>query len=243
MAKLRGDERSRYVTRMFARISRRYDMMNTVMTAGRHYAWRRMATDMAVGEIRGPALDVATGTGDFAFDLARKPSVSRVVGLDYTPEMLAIAIRKAERNGVARTKPLSFVVGDAHALPFDDAQFICATVGFGVRNFIDVPKALREMARVVMPGGKVVILEIVRVEGKGPWKRLFPFYFRRVMPLLGGLLAGDREAYSYLPESVQAFRSASEFTHMMKEAGLQHVRHRKLALGTVAIHVGEKEIA
>ena len=240
MAKLHGDERARYVTKMFARISRRYDTMNTVMTGGRHYAWRRMAAEAAVGEMRGPALDVATGTGDFAFDLARKPSVSGVVGVDNTPEMLAIAVRKAARKGFARSRPISFVVGDAHALPFDDNQFICATVGFGVRNFIDVPKALHEMARVVVPGGRVVVLEIVRVEGKGLWKKFFPFYFRRLTPLLGLLLAGDREAYAYLPESVQEFHSASEITRMMEEAGLRNAAYRKLALGTVAIHTGEK---
>ena len=224
---------------MFARISRRYDLLNTVMTAGRHYAWRRLATDMAVGDLSGgPALDVATGTGDFAFDLARKQSVSRVVGLDYTPEMLAVAVDKARRNGLA--EKLTLVVGDAHALPFPDEHFICATVGFGVRNFVDVPQAIREMARVVRPGGRVVTLEILRIEGKGPLSRLFPLYFRRVTPRLGALLAGDREAYSYLPESVQEFLSANELTSMMEEAGLKDVTYRKLALGTVVIHVGKK---
>ncbi len=238
MARLRGEERARYVARMFARISRRYDLMNTVMTAGRHYAWRRLATDIAVGDMAGPALDVASGTGDFAFDLARKPKVSHVVGLDFTPDMLAVASRKAERQRVAGK--VSFAVGDAHTLPFPDDAFICATVGFGVRNFVDVPLALREMARVVRPGGKVVILEIVRIEGNGLWSRLFPFYFRRITPLMGALLARNSEAYSYLPESVEVFRSARELAAMMEDAGLANVRFRKLALGTVAILVGEK---
>lgn len=224
---------------MFARISRRYDLLNTVMTGGRHYAWRRTATDMAVGGLTGVALDVATGTGDFALALARHPSVSKVIGLDFTREMLSLAERKAQQKGLAQR--LDLVVSDAHALPFPDDQFICATVGFGVRNFIDVPRALQEMARVVRPGGRVVVLEIVRVEGRGPLSWLFPLYFRYVTPWLGALLAGEREAYAYLPESVEEFLSARELASMMQQVGLSNVTFRKMALGTVAIHVGEKE--
>ena len=222
---------------MFARISRRYDLLNTVMTMGRHYAWRRMATEMAMGDLTGPALDVATGTGDFAMELAHQPAVSYVVGLDYTHEMLSLAMHKAQRRGGA--KRLALVAGDAHALPFRDDRFICATVGFGVRNLIDVPLALREMARVVRPGGRVVILEIVRMEDRGPIGKLFPFYFRYVTPWLGALLAGDREAYTYLPESVQEFLSAGKLASMLEDAGLRNVSYRELALGSVAIHVGE----
>ena len=239
MAHLRGRERARYVTRMFARISRRYDLLNTVMTAGRHYAWRRQAADTAVGGARGPALDVATGTGDFAFELARKSSVSHVIGLDCTGEMLAVAMRKAQRNGLAER--VTLLAGDAHALPFPDDRFICATVGFGVRNLIDAPKALREMARVVRPGGRVVILEIVRTDGKDLLSRLFPVYFRYVTPLLGAVLAGDRQAYAYLPESVREFFSGSELASMLEEAGFQNVTFRRLALGAVNIHVGQKQ--
>jgi len=223
---------------MFARISRRYDLLNTVMTGGRHYAWRRMAAGMAVGVLSGPALDVATGTGDFAIALARKRPVTHVVGLDFAPKMLVLAGRKAQRKGLAER--ISLVVGDAHALPFPDDQFICVTVSFGVRNFVYLPLALREMARVLRPGGRLVILEIVRAEGRGPWSRLFPFYFRRVTPWIGAALAGSREAYTYLPESVQGFLSAKELALRMEEAGLLDVTFRKLALGTVAIHVGVK---
>ena len=238
MAHLRGQERTRYVTRMFARISRRYDLLNTIMTGGMHYVWRRRATRLAVGGLSGPALDVATGTGDFAFDLARKTSVSHVVGLDYTQEMLSIAARKARRQGIA--DKLTLTVGDAHALPFPDDSFICTTVGFGIRNFIDVPQALGEMARVVRPGGRVVILEIVRIDGKGPLSKLIPLLFRYVTPSVGALIAGDREAYTYLPESVQEFLSANELASLMEKAGFQNVSYRKLGLGAVAILVGEK---
>ncbi|MDP6512547.1 MAG: class I SAM-dependent methyltransferase, partial [SAR202 cluster bacterium] len=183
MAHLTGQERARYVTRMFARISRRYDLLNTVMTGGRHYAWRKRATGMAVEGLSGPALDIATGTGDFAFDLARRPEVTDVVGLDFTRDMLKLANVKASRQELSRHT--TFTAGDAHALPFKDEQFICATVGFGIRNFIDLPTALQEMVRVVRPGGRVVSLEIVRMEGRGPMPKLLPLHFRYVTPWLG----------------------------------------------------------
>ncbi len=238
MARLQGKERARYVTRMFARIARRYDLLNTVMTAGRHHAWRSMATDVAVSNVSGGALDVATGTGDFAFALARRLAVSHVVGLDNTPEMLTVADAKARLNGLAPR--LSLVAGDARALPFPDDHFECATVGFGVRNFTDVPRALLEITRVVRPGGSVVVLEIVQLEDGGPLGWLFPIYFRYIVPLIGAVLAGDREAYAYLPESVDVFLSARRLASMMEDAGLSDVTFRKLALGTVAVLAGTK---
>ena len=238
MAQLKGDERARYVTEMFARISRRYDLMNSIMSGGRHYAWRRTATAMAVEDLRGRALDVATGTGDFAFDLARRSEVTSVVGLDFTREMMELGLPKAEIQGVRQL--VSFTEGDAHELPFSDNSFICATVGFGIRNFIDVPRALSEMARVVEPGGRVVSLEIVRQDGKGPISRLARFHFRYITPWIGSALAGDREAYTYLPQSAQRFMSAPELAEAMEGAGLEVTTYRKLALGAVAIHVGMK---
>ena len=236
MAHLRGRDRSRYVARMFSRISRRYDRLNTIMTAGRHYAWRRRAARMAAGELTGPALDVATGTGDFAIALAARPQVDRVVGLDFAAPMLPLAVEKSRRAAA----PVDYVAGDAHSLPFPDGAFVCVTVGFGVRNFVDLPRALSEMARVLRPGGRLVVLEIVRMEGRGVLPRLLPTLFRTVAPWLGALFAGDREAYTYLPESVQGFVTASEIADAMEEAGLT-VRERKpLALGTVAIITAEK---
>ena len=238
MAQLKGDRRARYVAGMFARISRRYDLLNTVMSGGRHYNWRRRATALAVEGLSGVALDVATGTGDFAFDLARRPEVTSVVGLDFTREMMRLGVQKAERQGVGRS--VSFVEGDAHDLPFRDESFICATAGFGIRNFIDVPRALKEMARVVAPGGRVVSLEIVRLDGRGPVSRMARLHFRHVTPWLGALLAGDREAYTYLPQSAQGFMSSRELSRAMEDAGLEVAACIELALGTVAIHVGQK---
>ncbi|MCL0028767.1 ubiquinone/menaquinone biosynthesis methyltransferase [Dehalococcoidia bacterium] len=223
---------------MFSRISHRYDLLNGIMSGGRHHAWRRMAARMATEGLSGPTLDVASGTGDFTFELARLPGVSSAIGVDFTREMLMVANRKSDRQRLS--EQVAFTLGEAHALPFQDNQFICATVGFGIRNFADVNRALREMARVVRPGGRVVSLEIVRMEGRGPISRLFPFHFRHTIPLLGAIIAGDRQAYTYLPESVQTFLSAREMAQAMEAAGLTRVHYLKLALGTVAIHVGEK---
>ena len=208
------------------------------MSGGRHHAWRRIAAGMAVGEMPGPALDVATGTGDFTLDLLRHFQVTNVVGLDFTRRCSRWPSRRPKI--AVQASGTEFVAGDAHALPFPDDSFICATVGFGVRNFIDVPLALREMRRVVRPGGRVVILEIVRQDGINPIGKVFPLYFRHVTPWMGALFAGDREAYTYLPESVQGFLSADELSELMRGAGLVNVHYRRLALGTVAIHVGEK---
>lgn len=234
MAQLRGHERARYVSRLFGRIARRYDLLNTIMSGGRHYAWRRIAARAATEPaLSGAALDVACGTGDFALELARHPAIDRVVGIDFVQQMLLIARAKA-----ARRPPhvaTSFLAADAHALPFPDHAFVCATVGFGVRNFIDVPLALREMARVVRPGGRVVILEIVRMERRNLRSRLLPKLFRATAPLLGKLLAGDAEAYAYLPESVDEFLSAPQLADQMRRAGLRNIQTRPLALGSVAI--------
>lgn len=238
MANLRGRERARYVADMFTRISRRYDLMNTVMTAGRHYAWRRRACRLAVGSLSGPALDVAAGTCDFAFDLARIPAVTRVAALDFAPAMLRVAARKARRQRLSHAVDL--VAGDAHALPFEDDTFICATVGFGVRNFIDQPLAIRELARVVRPGGRVAILEIVRTDEEGAWGRTFPRLFGSVAPALGTVFAGEREAYTYLPESVDGFASAPQLASLMEDAGLRLIAEKRVWMRSVALLVAEK---
>ncbi|MBI4199078.1 MAG: ubiquinone/menaquinone biosynthesis methyltransferase [Chloroflexi bacterium] len=238
MADLKGDAKARYVARMFGRISRRYDLLNTVMTVGQHHRWRRVAARVATRRLAGPALDVATGTGDLAFALAARPEVGLVVGVDLVPQMLALARAKARRRRVA--SHVRLLQGDAMALPFSDNTFACATAGFSLRNVADVPQALREMVRVVRPGGRVVVLEISPLRGKGIFSWLFRLYFHRLVPLLGGLLAGDREAYAYLPQSVEAFLGPARLTHLMEEVGLRRARFLRLAWGTVAVHLGEK---
>jgi demethylmenaquinone methyltransferase/2-methoxy-6-polyprenyl-1,4-benzoquinol methylase len=153
--------------------------------------------------------------------------------------MVAAATRKAKRRKL--NCPVEFFSGDALALPFPDNSFACVTSGFSLRNVIDLPRALAEMARVVRQGGRVVSLEITPMQRNGPFARLFRLYFHRLVPLVGGLLARDREAYTYLPRSVDLFPSADTLAELMEQAGLQSVTYKKVGLGTVAIHVGEKE--
>lgn len=200
--------------------------------------WRRIAARMAVTSLTGTVLDVASGTGDFAIELACLSNSTSVVGIDFATEMLAVAQSKAVRSEL--TSKTNFLTGDAHTLPFRDGEFICATVGFGVRNFIELPKAMSEIVRVVRTGGRVVILEIVRMDGGGLTSKLFRLYFRYITPWLGATFARDIEAYTYLPESVQGFVTTNKLVSIMREAGLTNITVKKLALGSVAILVGEK---
>ena len=230
--------KTKYVTNLFARISGRYDFLNTVMTLGRHYKWRHIAVKMIGTNMNGPALDIATGTGDFAFDLAIRTSASHVVGLDCTREMLSVAIHKAKRHKL--TNQLTFILADAHTLPFPNSYFASVTVGFGLRNLVDIRKAIREMIRVTKPGGRIVTLEIIQAHNRNILGKLFSICFRITTPWIGSIFARDREAYSYLPKSVQEFLSATELASILEEEGLTNVYFKDLALGTVAIHMGEK---
>ena len=244
MAHLRGDDKRRYVAEMFARISPRYDLMNTLMTGGQHHRWKRATARRTADGLEGIALDVATGTGDLAFALARRPGIRAVVGVDLLPEMLAIAGSKsaggksAGRNANANA-PTGFVMGDALRLPFADGTFCCATAGFSLRNMADVPAAIGEMARVVAPGGRVTTLELTPLGG-GVRAALGGFYFRRLVPLLGQLVAGERTAYTYLPSSVDYFLTADELAEVYRAAGLVAVGYRKMGGGGVALHYGTK---
>ena len=241
MALLKGDEKARYVASMFDRISGRYDLMNTVMTGGLHHLWRWKTTAVAVRGGGGEALDIATGTGDLAWELADRPTISRVVGLDFAAQMLAQARRKARKHP-RQSDRVHWARADAVNLPFQDDRFWCVTCGFGLRNFYDIEAALREMARVIVPGGRVVILDIVPVVGSDWLSRLFQWYFRKAVPWLGSLLAGSREAYAYLPESVEHYMTPQELAAMMERVGLRNVGYRKMGLGTVAMHAGEKPV-
>ena len=237
MSKLQGKAKRDYVGRMFSRIARRYDLMNTLMTGGLHHRWRRHAAQEAVKELQGAALDVATGTGDLALALADRPGMGPVVGVDLVAEMIALAQRKGRRKGYEDR--VSFMVGDALALPFDDNTFACVTSGFSLRNVPDLRSSLREMARVIKPGGRLVSLEILPLEGR-VLRPLFRFYFNRLVPIAGALIAGDREAYTYLPESVDHFRTAETLAEMFREIGLRDVGYRRMGIGTPVIHWGSK---
>jgi demethylmenaquinone methyltransferase / 2-methoxy-6-polyprenyl-1,4-benzoquinol methylase len=217
---------------MFGAIADRYDLMNRVMTFGMDRRWRRLAAEIAGLSPGQSALDVATGTGDLAFELARfvVPG-GRVIGVDFTKEMLD----HARSKGAERDLPVSFELGNALALPFPEHTFDAATCAFGLRNFDDRLKALQEMARVVTPGGRVVVLELTP-----PKNELARQYMNEVVPRLGQLLARAREAYTYLPESAQEFPDPDTLGRMMQQAGLRQVSYRLLNFGTIAIHWGTK---
>lgn len=217
---------------MFGAIADRYDVMNRVMTLGMDGRWRRQAGDVAGVGPGDVALDVATGTGDLAFELAgRVAPTGRVVGLDLAEPMLAIARRKESARSVA----VEFVQGDVTTLPFSPDQFDAVTCAFGLRNMDDRTRALGEMARVVRPGKRVVILELTPATNA-----LARRYMDDVIPRLGQILARARDAYTYLPESVHDFPDAMTLGHMMQAAGLRDVTYRLLNVGTVALHWGTK---
>jgi demethylmenaquinone methyltransferase / 2-methoxy-6-polyprenyl-1,4-benzoquinol methylase len=222
---------------MFDRIAGLYDRMNTVMTAGLHHQWRRRAADLTALGPGGRALDVATGTGDLALELAERVSPGgEIVATDFSERMLELArVKVASRSFGPATRVL-VRSANALALPFDDDEFDAATVGFGARNFSDLERGLREMARVVRPAGRVVVLEITTPQRR-PLSLFFELWFDRVVPALGRL-AGDSDAYSYLPSSVRRFPGPDELAAAMARCGLDDIRYVLTAGGIIALHVG-----
>jgi demethylmenaquinone methyltransferase/2-methoxy-6-polyprenyl-1,4-benzoquinol methylase len=215
------------VRTMFDRIAPVYDAMNRVMTAGLDVRWRRLAAAAAVQK-GDRVLDAACGTGDLAIADAKAGAAS-VTGLDFSEQMLARARRKA---------PLEWVQGDMLALPFDDASFDAATVGFGVRNVADLELALRELRRVLRPGGRLAILEIT--QPRGAMKPFYSLWFDSIVPLLGKVLPGG-SAYTYLPASVKRFPTAEKLTELLRTCGFAEVRFRLLGGSIVALHTGTAE--
>lgn len=223
------------VQAMFDRISRIYDTLNSVMTAGLHHHWRRRAADLAQVRPGGRVLDLATGTGDLAFELAgRVAPGGEVVAGDFSEQMLEVARRKAAARVLPA--PVSFTWANAMELDYADDSFDAATVGFGVRNFSDLDRGLAELARVVRPGGRVVILEMTTPR-RPPLSTFFSFWFERIVPILGRV-AGDVDAYTYLPSSVRRFPDPDELAARMTAAGLNGVRYLITAGGIIALHVG-----
>ena len=207
------------------------------MTGGMHYVWRKSAAKLTASDISGDVLDIASGTGDFAFNLLKYPNIETVVGLDFSPNMLDIAVEKSSKLGFENEFVVA--VGDAHSLPFSDESFAGATIGFGVRNFADLPKALADIVRVTKRGGRVTILEIVIPKGKLS-ATIFISYFKWITPKMGRLFAGDSEAYKYLPESVESFMSSDQLTEHLEKAGLINVTVQTKGFGSIAIISGER---
>jgi demethylmenaquinone methyltransferase/2-methoxy-6-polyprenyl-1,4-benzoquinol methylase len=215
---------------MFDRIARRYDLVNTVLSMGVDGGWRRRAARATGLVAGGSALDVACGSGKLTAVLARIAGPDgRVTGLDFSPEMLAVAHR--DHPGI------EFLEGDALNLPFEDGMFDAATIAFGLRNLADPVRGLREMLRVVRPGGKAVVLEFVRPP-KGPVGSAYRLYLRTLLPAVGGALSGQPAAYKYLSDTVDSYRTPAELLGMAEVAGWSRVAFDPLAAGTVGIVSG-----
>ena len=240
MANLQGDAKQIYVAELFARIAGRYDLMNSLMTGGMHHSWKRRTARIAAQGLTGPALDIATGTGDLAFALSRQPGISLAVGVDLLPEMIALGQKKNRAKGTGEV--VTLLRADAVNLPFPQDSFACATAGFSLRNMPDLRQAISEMVRVVRPGGRVTTLELTPM-GHGVKSSLFRLYFHRLVPIIGQLVTGDRTAYSYLPQSVDYFLESERLAGLFRELGLVDVSFQKLGFGTVAIHQGTKPSA
>jgi len=241
--KLRGDsavdprdsERGPKVRAMFAGIAQRYDLLNRIISGGRDQSWRRKTVKMAALVGGQTVLDVCCGTGDLALIFARHKTKPRVIASDFTPEMLVLADQKARKLGVE----LPLCAADALRLPFADGSFDVVSVGYGVRNFQDIDAGLRELNRVLKPGGRLAILEATPARGMiGGFAN---WYINRVIPWLGNLLTGSKSrAYSYLADSIQLFPDAHALKQRILAAGFREVTFRKLNFGTMAIHVGLK---
>lgn len=226
---------------MFDSIARSYDRLNHLLSVGVDRSWRRRSLRWVVDRSREQEiLDLACGTGDYSLAIARRTHpATRVTGLDLSEGMLEVMRRKVAEAGLAGR--ISTLVGNAEEMPFGDAQFDRVTIGFGIRNFEHRERALAEMLRVLKPGGRVVILEL-SVPAWQPARWCYNLYFTRVLPVVGGMVSGQRSAYSYLPASVLAFPPKEEWMATMRACGFAAVRHRALSLGICRMYIGDKPL-
>ncbi|MBK9927125.1 MAG: ubiquinone/menaquinone biosynthesis methyltransferase [Anaerolineales bacterium] len=230
MTQLTGDERVKYVQGMFTRIAKRYDLMNRLMTGGQDIRWRKRVVELARMNDHASLLDLGTGTGDLAREALSAFPKARVVAADFTLEMMRVG---------QKTSPLIFSTADALRLPFNNSSFDAVISGFLMRNVIDLQKALAEQYRVLKKGGRIVVLDTTRPK-KNILSPFISFHMHFIIPTLGGLLTGSKDAYRYLPETTEGFVTAEEMASRMAAAGFQKISFQRLMFGTIAIHWGEK---
>ena len=235
MAQLTGEERSRYVQQMFGKIAQRYNLMNRVMTFGQDMRWRRFVITQAQLPPAGKLLDLATGTGDIAFEAFERVPDAQVIGADFALPMMQVG------QQLKHGQDIDWAAADALALPFADTQFDAVVSGYLVRNVIDIPQTLREQWRVLKPGGRIVILD-TSPPPNNLLKPFILFHLNVIIPLLGRLIAGKAaaDAYTYLPESTQAFKTPEELAQLMRDAGYSDVTYKMFMFGTMAVHMGTK---
>ena len=228
------EERIANVRKIFNTITPQYDLMNHILSGRRDIAWRRF-TAKKIPPHSARFLDLATGTGDLAVDMANRHRELKVTGLDFSRKMMEAGREKVRRMKLQER--IGFVEGDAINLPFKDDYFDAAGAAFGIRNMPDKSRVLEEMRRVVKPGGKVLILEMTFPRNsKLRW--FFMWYFKNIIPLLGGLISGNRQAYQYLPDSIHDFLHPDEMTRLFREAGLQMIKAYPLSFGVTCLHEG-----
>ena len=231
------DAKAGMVHGVFSRVASKYDIMNDLMCVGIHRLWKDAMMDWLAPRPGQKLLDVAGGTGDVAFRFLKRAPGATATVCDMTESMLIEGQKRAEAEDMAAR--LSWVVGDAMALPFDDNSFDVYTISFGIRNVTRIPDALREAYRVLRPGGRLVVLEFNRIPNDMlQW--LYDRYSFNVIPVMGQIVADDRDSYQYLVESIRKFPDQDSFARMIREAGFDQVKYRNLSLGIAALHSGWK---
>jgi demethylmenaquinone methyltransferase / 2-methoxy-6-polyprenyl-1,4-benzoquinol methylase len=231
-----GQQRAALVETLFGTLAPRYDLINDLQSLGLHRRWKKLLAAMAEVKRGQKALDLCCGTGDIAFALHR--AGAEVVGLDFSPAMLAVARQRAQKLPVQpEAPPLQFRAGDVMQIPYDSASFDIVSIGYGLRNLESWERGLEEMARVARPGGRLLVLDFGKPDG-WLWRRLFFFYLRTAVPLLGKMLCGDAAALAYIHESLQAYPAQRGVAERMTALGCRDVRVRNLLGGAMSIHSG-----
>jgi demethylmenaquinone methyltransferase/2-methoxy-6-polyprenyl-1,4-benzoquinol methylase len=231
------EDKAGMVHGVFTRVASRYDLMNDLMSAGVHRLWKDAMMDWLAPRTGQRLLDVAGGTGDIAFRFLARAPEARATVLDMTESMLIEGRRRAEAENLSDR--LDWVVGDAMALPFADNTFDVYTISFGIRNVTRIPDAISEAFRVLKPGGRIMVLEFSQLPNPGlQWA--YDRYSFNVIPALGQIVAGDRDSYQYLVESIRKFPDQESFATMIRKAGFEQVKYRNLTMGVAALHSGWK---
>ncbi|WP_141501045.1 demethylmenaquinone methyltransferase [Paenibacillus luteus] len=227
-----------HVHGVFERIAPKYDLMNDLISFRRHKAWRKFTMKKMNVSQGQTALDLCCGTCDWTIALADASGKGQIVGLDFSQNMLDFGAIKIDKLGL--NKQIKLVQGNAMSLPFEDNSFDYVTIGFGLRNVPDYLQVLKEMRRVVKPGGQVVCLEVSKPTWQ-PFKAMYNLYFERILPLMGKLIAKSFQEYKWLPESLKLFPGRQQLAELFEEAGLVQVKAYPLTGGVAALHMGTKE--
>ncbi|MFD2672892.1 demethylmenaquinone methyltransferase [Marinicrinis sediminis] len=233
-----ANQKEQHVHSVFQKIAPKYDLMNSVLSFRRHKAWRKFTMKKMNVQPGDTCIDLCCGTCDWTISTATASQTGKVIGLDFSQNMLDMGQKKLDKLGLSNQVQL--IQGNAMELPYEDHAFDYATIGFGLRNVPDLKQVLQEMSRVVKPGGMVVCLELSKPTWQ-PFKGLYYFYFERILPLLGKLFAKSYEQYKWLPESLAAFPDHKQLADIFREIGLQDVQVYPLTGGIAALHIGIKK--